>query len=295
LASDAWPCNGNAEYGVEAEEADQRDSRPERALHWVYERLHLIFISIGGLLSTLGSAYIGFSESAEKANSSWAGRSVVAGLALVAIGSVLSWKRDPGYRKLKSENDHLRRLLEEGAAGYFEMFERHLAILSKKLRLGNTERISVYRHVNLPSDSFVMLSRYSENPIFTERGRGIYPASEGCIGQAWRDGESIVQNLPDPDVERDRYLTAQLQQNMPRTTTDRFKMKSRSYAAFRLRDSKENRQVAVVVLESLNPTGLDTAKVRSMMTGTEGEQLVGVIRHSKNYEPSPSIATKAGF
>lgn len=101
---------------MEAEEAGQRDSRPERAFHWVYERLHLVLISIGGLLSTLGSAYIGFSESAEKANSSWPGRSVLAGLVLVAIGSVLSWKRDPGYRKLKSENDHLRRL-RDGAGG----------------------------------------------------------------------------------------------------------------------------------------------------------------------------------
>lgn len=264
----------------------------ERLFYWAYERWPWIAIAAGTVSATVGGAYVNFAENAEKATKSPPGIALWVGCLLLVLGTIASWVRTESIRRLRKDNWRLRRLLRDGASAYFAMFENNLAILARNLGFGDSERISVYRQ---HGELFVMLSRYSDSPIFTNRGRGIQPIQQGCVGEAWCNGESIVLDLPDPKKDLESYLSAAAQRNVPREVAERFAMKSRAYAAFRLRDDKTNRQVAVVVFESTKPHGLQPDRLRSMMIGSEGEQLVEMIRQWQHSEPSPEIATKAGF
>jgi hypothetical protein len=246
---------------------------------------------MGTVLAAVGGAYVNFAENAEEATKSLPGFALWIGCGLLVVGTIASWARTESIRRLRRDNWRLTQLFQDGASAYSAIIENNLAILARYLGFGDTERISVYRQ---HGESFVMLSRYSDSPIYNNSGRRIQPIQQGCVGEAWRNGEAIVLDLPDPRMERELYLTATTQYNVPREVAEQFSMMSRSYAAFRLRDSKTNRQVAVVVFESTKPK-LDSDRLRDMMNGPEGEQLVEVIRQWQQFEPSPHIATKAGF
>ncbi|MBN8566871.1 MAG: hypothetical protein J0M25_09090 [Flavobacteriales bacterium] len=66
-----------------------------------------------------------------------------------------------------------------------EIVQIHLAYLFEKMKLKNTERISLYKFID---DKFYVLGRFSSNPELKKRGRNSYK-KEGLIFKAWQLGK----------------------------------------------------------------------------------------------------------
>lgn len=101
---------------------------------------------------------------------------------IYSFGIYVKFKREKRIENLQKENIELKNKIEE--LDYFKLFEDFLFILaSHTLNFGDKERISVYKH---EGDVFLMLGRYSKNPNYNKRGRGIYPENQGCIWKGRR-------------------------------------------------------------------------------------------------------------
>jgi hypothetical protein len=212
-------------------------------------------------------------------------------LACFIGGTIWNWTRQPRVTKLQQQVTRLESKVDRYEHDYFEHFRNTLILLSKELEFGDTERISVYKH---EGRAFVMLGRYSKNPLFDQSGRGIYPDSEGCIGRAWTSSESTVSNLPDPETNLAAYIAEVQKWNLSESTIRSLRMKSRSYAAFAIDDSKGARRIAVVVFESVLPEGLRIADLRTAMPA-QGKRLAQFIEAMRDMEPTPTFATGEGF
>jgi hypothetical protein len=203
------------------------------------------------------------------------------------------WLRSPRVNSLQRRVAELEDIIEQSSQDYFKMFENHLSILiNDKLKLRDTERVSVYKY---EEDSFVMLGRYSKNPKYCEKGRGKYPASEGCIAKAWRCGKAFVDDLPDPDDDNDAYLTALKNNwNINKATARGFKMKSRCYYGFAI-ENADHQRIAVVVVESVNASGLSKGELESAFSNGESKFIRNFLERMRSLEPSVSLARSEGY
>ena len=72
-------------------------------------------------------------------------------------------------------------------------------------------------------------------------------------------------------------------------------MKSRSYYARAIEDSQQ-RRVAVVVFESIEPSGaLDFIRIKEKLCGEEGKRIAQFLDRMRALEPTPSYAQQEGY
>ncbi|MEA2719535.1 MAG: hypothetical protein QOJ39_1399 [Candidatus Eremiobacteraeota bacterium] len=213
----------------------------------------------------------------------WGGRLanvllLLAGVAVIgsAIAVSIAWRRDQRMQSLEVRNqDHVQMVIDlkdqietrdTDIAGLEERLEAaeneraelvrnfldaQLELMAAELGHENNERISVYVH---DGEKFVRASRFAESPVYGgEGGRTIYPTTQGCIGQAWRDRCAVVTHLPDWATKPDEYLKdSERRCELPPDIARQIRMKSQSYFAHRLRN-EERRPAGVIVFESLSP------------------------------------------
>lgn len=209
-------------------------------------------------------------------------------------GSVQSLKE-----KLDESEDEKRSAIDQAqqetfsmTQGFLEMLDAQLAILANQvLKLGDTERVSVYKY---SESQFWLLCRYSKNPEFAKRGRQAYPDDQGCIGEAWHYGESYVDDLPEPSSSHEYEERFRVQWHIPVEVTRNFRMKSRSYAALAIED-RSFRRVAVIVFESTRTNVLKLEGLKSVLDNTEGPRFAGFIDKVKPFEQSLLYARERGF
>jgi hypothetical protein len=184
--------------------------------------------------------------------------------------------------------------LKEVRKDYFDRFEEQLVILVNDiLELGDTERVTVYKHER---DHFVMLGRYSQHPQYRQKRRGIYPQNQGCIQRAWEGGDCFVDDLPDPDASLEVYLDAQrARYNIPKEEARKFRMKSRSYAAYAITESRGQDRIAVVVFESTRKQGLDRPRIVDVLNTSERKRISRFIEKERPFEPTPNLAEQEGY
>ncbi len=72
-------------------------------------------------------------------------------------------------------------------------------------------------------------------------------------------------------------------------------MRSRSYAAFAIKDIDGTRRIAVIVFESIEPKGLDRDKIKHALDSVEERRIAEFLQTWKAFEPDLSYATKEGF
>ena len=177
---------------------------------------------------------------------------VVASVVLSAVGGVGETRRKPSYTDLLNElEDHRDRATEQIALSQ-DLLRALLLPLAQALNLDTSERISLYVHDRA---AFVMLARHSANPEFAKSGqRSVYPESEGVIGEAWRNKQHIVFDLPDPEADLDAYL-ARLRDDyrIPEGTGRAIRMKSRSLLGLRYPDGNLDVPLGVAIIESTDP------------------------------------------
>ena len=141
-----------------------------------------------------------------------------------------------------------------------------------------------------------MLGRYSEGPYFARRGRGVYPENEGCIGHAWRTGEGIATELPDPSTEYDEYVQRMIEDwNIDADALEQMEMKSRLICAIAIRDRTDLHRIAVIVFESTRTNGFSLEDIRKFVNGTQGREMAHLIEVLQSLEPSPDMAKSRGF
>jgi len=212
---------------------------------------------------------------------------------LTLAGSIVAWKRTPGLLSLRKRVAELEAILERAERDYYDQLAVELAVILKDvLGYGDTERISVYRH---RGGAFQMIGRYSDNPVYRNCGRSIYPDDEGIIGRAWRE-ESATANLPDPDAESNLYHEVlENEWNIDRATAEKFTMKSRSYVARALYEPKGVDCVAIVVVESTEAGILDRDEVLRALETTEGKRIYQFLERKQSLEPDPRYAREEGF
>jgi hypothetical protein len=246
-------------------------------------------------LQTIGTAGITAGSLWISEDGFWAVVTLVCSFGLWGWGQFNAWKEAPRVQQLRRDNDRLRGELRDWHRDYFEACSEQLATLANDiLHLDDTERITVYKHTG---SAFVILGRYSKNPEFAKRGRrGIYPDDEGCIGEAWRNGASFVDDLPDPSTEQDAY-TRRLEGDwkIPPATSRGFRMKSRCLAGLALEDPKGTRRTAVIVFESTLIGRFDMSVLRGTLASEEGSHIVRFLEQRKAQEPSPDYAAEEGF
>ncbi|WP_437597595.1 hypothetical protein WMF28_33495 [Sorangium sp. So ce590] len=225
------------------------------------------------------------------------GRLVTAACGFLLLGGIAglisTLRREPTLdERVADEREKMGDAVEKLRSNYTDMLDTQLSILSNALRLTDKERVSVYmRSVNV----FVTFARYSRHPTFTERGRKLYPATEGVIARAWADGSAIEMDLPDPERKEAEYRKVQGKRcGMPAASLSSIRMRSRSYAAFAIDDIADIRRVAVIVFESTSPS-LPVDEIRKELADGEARRIAEFINRYKAYEPDVGYAQQEGF
>jgi hypothetical protein len=274
----------------------------EPPLVWWAKWLHDHWPRIASAVGTAGLAGTGIWFSVKGKEAHWCAW-LVFGFAVVAwiVGEVCGWRQEEKLSSLRKQLKDveasrlgLEQLLGRTHGDYFALFQDQLSILANDVfTLTDRERISVYKH---DGTAFVMLGRYSKNPVYNKKGRVIYPDNEGCIAEAWKDGESVIRDLPDPNSDFDTYATAhKTGWNINKQVAKAFQMKSRSYVALAVEDRLQKR-IAVVVFESTCSNGaLDNGRIKKLLDSYEGKRIAQFLDKMRAQEPSPAYAHEEGY
>lgn len=115
---------------------------------------------------------------------------------------------------------------------------------------GNS-RVSLYKH---KGESFKLLGRYSDNPMFNKRKETSYPEGSGFISYGWQNGSYGIHNIPAWKKNGSEYIN--YVKNVCDITVERLKditMHSRSYYIFRF-DNKEGdgKPYGIIVFERMS-------------------------------------------
>lgn len=166
--------------------------------------------------------------------------------------------------------------------------------LANKLELEQDSqvRLSLYVHDG-KKRVFIPCGRYSRNPTYARPGRTSYPDNQGCIEKGWSNGWHFDNQVPgesQPVRRRDYNLR---NYNIPHETTDKMTMKSTLYAVKRL-DTYEDNQIAVIVVEALDPNAFTKDKLHDTLQGSVIDY-ARVIRDLRAYVPNPETARESGL
>jgi len=117
----------------------------------------------------------------------------------------------------------------------------------------HTERISLYIHDD-DFRKFIQLGRISYNPEFSKLGKRVYSDDEGCLGYTWINGEGFTNHFTNPEIDLPTYLEQMKQENVNKIVVKAFNMKSRLYYGYRVMDTINRKSLAVIIVESIDPT-----------------------------------------
>lgn len=221
------------------------------------------------------------------------------GVLFLLVGEIVELKHKKRISSLektmneqKEEINDNRDVIEQARQDYAELLRTKLRTLSERLELEDSERVSLYKH---DGEAFVLLGRYSEDPVYSQNGRPYYSEDEGCINEAWRNGQVHIDDLPDPSSDFNDWLEKQkIKCNVKKQDARQFTMHSRSYLGFAIRDASEDRR-AVLMFESTHARAFDKENVRLALTDGEEKMLGRFLESMRSIEPTPSYAREEGF
>lgn len=161
--------------------------------------------------------------------------------------------------------------------------------LSAKLGIAaqDQSRVSIYIHDS--DSSFVLLGRYSPNPLLRKPGRTSYPDDQGCISKGWQHGWWFENGLGNGSHytrnTENRY-------GIPASDIPKFAMKSKLFGVHRVDHAGD--PMAVVVVESMREDRFQSPTLEATL-----QQFVAdyapIIRAFRDYAPRPSIAKRNGL
>jgi len=170
--------------------------------------------------------------------------------------------------KLSAEREHLSMDLEGIPIKVIKSIYNYLNFSYK-------DRITIYRFNDL---YFVPVGRFSINQNLRKYGRKQYPKDQGFIGKSWNEGAFFIEDLPDPERARQKYLSRVTSEcNIDLNTLESIGMKSRAYYCKNLLYNGD--PIAVIVFESTD-SKLPASKeqIDTLLDGPIGDLLVEVIK-----------------
>jgi hypothetical protein len=177
--------------------------------------------------------------------------------------------------ELQKEKTRLEDLNEQKIESISEYAKGYILDISESLEFGEEndtkDRITIYSH-DETEEVFAPIERYSRDPVLSKRGRGLYPDDEGCIAKAYRDDEWFIADCPDSDEEafpnpendQDEYIRRSEQYGLDSNQVDRMRMKSRLYYGRAIRGMRNAKPIAVIIVESTNPSRWSREKLNSV-------------------------------
>jgi hypothetical protein len=235
--------------------------------------------------------------------SGWTNRNIVifsVSAIAVILGNLLIINRNNRLRKLlleieslTSENKTLQLEIAQNEDDYFDLLNKQLSVLFSMLEFTENERISLYKH---EADKFVMLGRFSTNPIFCRKSRTIYPDNQGCLKKAWEQGNSFVNDLPDPIQYKKRYYKIlKASWDIDEDTAQNFTMKSRTLLALGINHVSGFPRIAVIVFESILENGLNEDLLKNIFEVAEHKRMAIFLDKLRDKEPNLALAKREGF
>lgn len=178
-----------------------------------------------------------------------------------------------------------------------DIVEIHLAYLFEKMKLGNDERINLYKLIN---DEFYVLGRFSSNPEFRKRSRTSYK-KEGLIFKAWQEIKFFKNSgIPIPDNRRTKfkknyYRVINEIAQIDEETVWNMKMKSRSFYIKSFKDLMNLEQTSIIVIESKNDNAFEETFIDSALNQDEEKRLVAFVEKIDWDFPNINNAFEKGF
>ena len=179
-----------------------------------------------------------------------------------------------------------------------EIVDIHLAYLFEKMKLGNDERISLYKLIN---EEFYVLGRFSSNPELRKRSRQSYK-KEGLIFKAWQSGNYFKNSgIPIPNTStrskfrRGYYNVINDVAPIDEETVWSIKMKSRSFYIKSFKDLMNLEQTSIIVIESKNERAFEETDIDLVLNQDEEKRLVAFVEKINWDFPNINNASEKGF
>jgi len=228
---------------------------------WLDDYWHHVFLATSAILFAASSLII---SDASLRKSAWTCLGI--GGFLLIFGILGTIKKEKSILKITKENSELgiklqsmENDLQQHRDTLLELLKNHIYIMYKTIfGFAQDERISIYIY---SSGKINMVERYSDNIDFARQGRRVYSSSEGCIGQALRNGVCYDANFPDPS--NGQYVQYTMgKYSMSRDDVENLTMKSRSILALAVKYNCPSAPLGVIVFESVRHRGLDKDKIQ---------------------------------
>ena len=262
-----------------------------------------------GLSGSVGLALFGIMASVnpgeKNGNWSWTystpyGWGFIASASLCFVGGIASLQQHKHTASLEKKLKALEKEFVDKRKICTQIFNAELLTLWEILDFGNSERISIYGHINgngnkaiEESGFFVILGTYSYNAVYSRPRRKVYPENQGCIGLAYEYGEIFINNFPDPREEINYFGQIEERLKLPVDIARERVMHPRSYAGYGI-DAFSGERTAVVVFESTEPQGLNKRRLdRLMREDGELSRLARLLKES--FVPRPDYAAREEY
>ena len=153
---------------------------------------------------------------------------------------------------LENEKLELEKYSEDLSMYFENLPSEFLNGVSKYLKLKNSDRISLYI---LNGNKFEIIGRYSENPVYNQKNRAEYPSDKGYIAKCLKNNNGkpyyYVANLPKTTNIRYTKKIAN-DTGMTKEEINKLSMKSRTYFTRVIKSEKINKNIGILVIESIN-------------------------------------------
>ncbi|MEJ5096028.1 MULTISPECIES: hypothetical protein [Sphingomonas] len=188
----------------------------------------------------------------------------------------------PSIKSLQSKVDLVGESLRTLCDGLMTDLASKLAISHK-----DDSRASLYVHDG--NSHFVLIGRYSPNPVLRKPGRPFYPDDQGCIAKGWQQGWSFENTLGN-GANYTRNTEARY--GIPTADIVRFAMKSKLLGAHRVDSNGE--PIAVVLVESMRQDRFDEQALEAALSQFSTDY-APMLKAFRAYAPTPSIAKASGL
>lgn len=255
-----------------------------RSIEWFFKNWHLL-AGIAGALTVIYAAWLADS----KIDHVWI-YWVAGALTLAGMGRGLILK--PSYVELLRTTEQNEETLASHQAALKGVIETSLRALTDEVDSWNEHsRISCYTH---NGNAFVMMARLSNNPHLATAGRAVYPEDQGVIAVAWKQGKAVRTGLPVSDTNAYRKMLS-AEYRMTAGVVDRLSMKSASLLAVRVTDTRSEKHVGVVVLESTKPRGVTATTYKQLSESNTWRTFQTLMSTSADMLPNMAGANQEGF
>lgn len=177
------------------------------------------------------------------------------------------------------------------------IIDQHLRVIGNELGFTASERVSlyVYRINAKHKKEFTQCGRYSVSESLKVPGRASYPINQGVIWKAWDIGNFEKTQLPDWDVDRQKYLNICVSEfGFTKRCVKRLTMHPRYIYGCRIGDAGGTNYRSVIIIESKNPEFNTGAEVKRIVDNHR-EALFSFVRDFYGAIPALPRTMERGF